>query len=149
MKAREANATDLQGVLALYRELRPNDPLLPIERANSAFAELLARDDVFLIVCEAQGTLVATCMLAIFPNLASGARPIGVVEHVVTLATHRKQGHGKRVLEYALRMAWSKDCCKVMLLSGVQRTDAHKLCESVGFRGDVERGFVVKHTPRP
>ena len=31
-----------------------------------------------------------------------------------------------------------------MLLSGSQRTDAHKLYESVGFVSDVERAFVAK-----
>jgi len=31
-----------------------------------------------------------------------------------------------------------------MLLSGAQRKEAHKLYESVGFDGDVERGFVAK-----
>ncbi len=48
------------------------------------------------------------------------------------------------VLEYALNAAWSKGCYKVLLLSGAQRTQAHRLYESVGFLGDVERGFVAK-----
>jgi hypothetical protein len=31
-----------------------------------------------------------------------------------------------------------------MLLSGMQREDAHVLYESLGFHGDIERGFVIK-----
>jgi hypothetical protein len=31
-----------------------------------------------------------------------------------------------------------------MLLSGAERAAAHRLYESVGFRADVERGFVAK-----
>jgi GNAT superfamily N-acetyltransferase len=143
-EVRSAEAGDLAGVLALYRELRPQDPVLTPEQARKIYAELLARDGVDIIVCEADGTLVATCMLATIPNLASGGRPIGLIEHVITLATHRKQGHGRRVLEHALKTAWSKNCCKVLLLSGAQRAEAHKLYESVGFSGDVERGFVIK-----
>lgn len=57
-------------------------------------------DDVALIVCECDGVLTATCMLAIIPNLASGARPFGVIEHVVTLKHSRRRGHGRLVLEY-------------------------------------------------
>jgi GNAT superfamily N-acetyltransferase len=83
-------------------------------------------------------------MLASVPNLASSARPFAVIEHVVTLAAHRRRGYARLVLEYALAKAWSRGCCKVMLLSGSQRTEAHKLYESVGFLGDVERGFVAK-----
>ena len=143
-QVREAKAGDLEGVLALYRDLRPNDPVLSRDSAQEAFAHLLAREGVHLIVCESDGALVATCLLAVIPNLASGARPFGVIEHVITLAAHRKRGYGRLVLQYALDKAWSKNCCKVMLLSGAQRVDAHKLYESVGFKGDIERGFVVK-----
>ena len=144
MTVREAQSNDLLGVLALYRELRPNDPVLPPAAAKVAFSNLIARDDINLVVCEVGGQLVATCMLAVIPNLASGARPFGVIEHVVTLSTHRKRGFARLVLEHALAAAWSRGCCKVMLLSGAQRTEAHRLYETVGFRGDVERGFVVK-----
>ena len=47
-------------------------------------------------------------------------------------------------LEHALASAWTRGCCKVMLLSGAQRGEAPKLCESVGFVGDIERGFVAR-----
>jgi GNAT superfamily N-acetyltransferase len=63
---------------------------------------------------------------------------------MITLAAHRGHGYGRRVLEYALALAWSAGCCKVVLLSGAQRTDAHRLYESVGFVGKVENGFVIK-----
>jgi hypothetical protein len=33
---------------------------------------------------------------------------------------------------------------EVILLSGAQRIEAHRAYEAVGFRGDVERGFVAK-----
>ena len=83
-------------------------------------------------------------MLAVIPNLANGARPFGVIEHVVTLPEFRRLDLGRVVLQFALDLAWDKDCYKVILLSGAQRTEAHELYESVGFRGDVERGFVAK-----
>ena len=143
-RIRRAASHDLPGVLALYRELRPHDPELAPDAARAAFHGLAARNDVHIVVCELGQTLVATCMLAIIPNLACGAKPFGIIEHVVTLSTHRGRGYGRRVLEHALDLAWSGRCCKVVLLSGTQRTDAHRLYESVGFVGDVERGFVAK-----
>lgn len=142
---RNAASKDLAGLLALYRELRPNDPILRPDIARQALETLLARTDIEIVVCEADEELVATCMLVVIPNLASGARPFAVVEHVVTLSAHRRKGYSRLVLEHALTSAWSRGCYKVMLLSGVQRVDAHKLYESVGFLGDVERGFVVKN----
>jgi GNAT superfamily N-acetyltransferase len=141
---RRAEANDLSGVLTLYRELRPHDPELTADAAQEAFRGLIERADVHVVVCELGPTLVATCMLAIIPNLACGAKPFGIIEHVVTLSAHRGRGYGRRVLEHALELAWSAQCCKVVLLSGVHRTDAHRLYESVGFVGNVESGFVVK-----
>ena len=139
---RLAEPRDLPGILALYRELRPHDPQLP--PAAALLSRILGNADIALVVCECERTLAATCMLAIVPNLASGGRPFGVLEHVVTLSRFRRRGLARAVLEFVLKLAWSRDCYKVMLLSGVQRSEAHTLYESVGFRGDVERGFVAK-----
>jgi GNAT superfamily N-acetyltransferase len=141
---RAARVEDLEGVLTLYRQLRPNDPALSPEVALAAFTDLVVRKDIDIVVCEVDEHLVATCMLATIPNLTHGARPFGVIEHVVTLSSYRRHGFARLVLEHALANAWSRGCCKVVLLSGAQRAEAHKLYESVGFVGDAERGFVAK-----
>ncbi len=141
---RLAEPRDLLGILDLYRELRPNDPELSQAEGDTALARILNDGNLDLVVCERAGSLAATCMLAIVPNLASRARPFGVVEHVVTLSQFRRQGLARLVLQFALDLAWAKNCYKVILLSGAQRTEAHRLYESLGFRSDVERGFVAK-----
>lgn len=141
---RTARLSDVTGILALYRELRPTDPEIAEPAVQAAFEGVLNSENLELIVCEEEMRLVATCMLAVVPSLAMGARPFAVVEHVVTLNEFRRKGFGQMVLEYALSAAWSKGCYKVLLLSGAQRTQAHRLYESVGFLGDVERGFVAK-----
>lgn len=141
---RLAEPGDLVGILALYRELRPNDPELSRAEGNSAITRILSDGNIHLVVCEHAGSLASTCMLAMIQNLASGARPFGVIEHVVTLSEFRRQSLARVVLQFALDLAWSKNCYKVVLLSGAQRSEAHQPYESVGFRGDVERGFVAK-----
>jgi GNAT superfamily N-acetyltransferase len=141
---RAAEVRDLDGILRLYRELRPRDPELAPETALNLIVNLVERDDVHLLVGEVEGVLVATCMLAVIPNLASGGRPFGIIEHVVTSSIHRGRGYARLLLEHALALAWSRHCHKVVLLSGMQRMEAHKLYESVGFVGNVERGFVAK-----
>lgn len=141
---RLARPGDLAGVLALYRELRPADVRLVERDARAAFDRILANSNLNLAVCEHDGILIATCMLAVIDNLASGARPFGVIEHVVTLAAFRRQGFARMLLRYALELAWSQHCYKVILLSGADRAGAHALYESVGFRGDLEHGFVAR-----
>ena len=144
MLTRLAQSGDINGILTLYRELRPGDPELPEPKA--LLRKILSNPDLALVVCECDDTLAATCMLAIVPNLASGGRPFGVLEHVVTLNSFRRRGFARAVLQFALEIAWSRNCYKVILLSGSQRSEAHAVYESVGFRGDVERGFVAKPT---
>ena len=88
--------------------------------AGIALARILNERNVHLVVCEHAGCLASTCIMAAIPNLASEARPFGVIEHVVTLAKFRRQGLARRVLQFALDLAWSKNCYKLPLLSGAQ-----------------------------
>jgi GNAT superfamily N-acetyltransferase len=141
---RFAEFRDLQGLLALYKELRPHDPDLTAGQADARWRELLAQSHIRVVVAESEGRLASTCMIALVTNLASGGRPFGVIEHVVTLPQFRGRGLARTTLQHALDFAWSQSCCKVMLLSGMQREEAHALYESLGFRGDIERGFVIK-----
>ena len=135
---------DLPAVQALYAELRPNDPVLSPDEAQRLWREIVEDPHACVVVAEIAETLGATCMLATIPNLASGGRRIGVIEHVITAAAFRRRGLARLVLQDALDLAWQQGCCKVLLLSGVAREEAHGLYEAVGFRGDVERGFVAK-----
>ena len=112
--------------------------------AQEVFAKLLQQSDISIVVCEFQESLVATCMLATISGLANGVRPFALIEHVVIFAAYRGHGFARMALECALELAWSMDCYKVVLLSGMQRAGAHRLYESVCFNGSVERGFVAK-----
>jgi len=141
---RFAEYGDLSGVQQLYRELRPHDPEFAPADAESAWHHLLAQSHIRVVVAEADGRLASTCMIALVANLASAGRPFAVIEHVVTLPQFRGRGLARATIQFALDFAQSRNCCKVMLLSGVQRPAAHRLYESLGFRGDVERGFVFK-----
>ena len=142
--ARFAEHRDLDGVLHLYRELRPHDPRLTAHKADALWRELLSQPHIRVVVAEAEGYLASTCMIALIANLASDGRPFAVIEHVITLPQYRGRGLARATMQHALDFAWSRNCCKVMLLSGMQRPDAHRLYETLGFRGDIERGFVIK-----
>lgn len=141
---RFAKPHDLDGVLRLYRELRPHDPVLSALDADTAWREVLGQPHVRVVVAEVEQRLAATCMIALIANLASGGRPFALIEHVVTLPQYRGQGLGRATMRHALDFAWSRNCCKAILLSGMQRPEAHRLYASLGFCGDTERGFVIK-----
>jgi len=146
MTARRARTSDLHAVLALYRELRPHDPVLPTPETELLWARVHDSPGSLIVVCEHQGRIGATCMLATVANLASGGRPIGFIEHVITTAPLRGKGLAEACLRFAVDEAWRQGCCKVVLLSGAQRLQAHRLYQRIGFDGDAERGFVIKQS---
>ena len=142
---RLAQEADHGAVRALYRELRPHDPVLGDDASLDSFRAVLRSPSARLVVALRHGEVGATCMLALVPNFASAGMPIGVVEHVITGRRFRRQGLARAALEFALDAAWALNCCKVFLLSGAQRTQAHRLYESVGFAGGRELGFVKRN----
>ncbi len=89
-----------------------------------------------VFVAEAAGRVVASCALAIVPNLSRGLRPYGVIENVVTHAEHRRQGHGRAVLAAAVARAWAAGCHKVSLATRSRREATLGFYERAGF----ERG---------
>ncbi|MEI4551230.1 GNAT family N-acetyltransferase [Pseudoalteromonas spongiae] len=141
---RLANKDDLVGVLKLYNELRPSDPALPDSLAIERWQQIINDVRTHIIVADINGTLAATCELSINLSIAVGARPFGLIEHVVTSRYFRRQGLSQQVLCYAIDLAWQLNCYKVMLLSGAKLNGAHKVYSAVGFDGDRERGFVIK-----
>lgn len=141
---RVATVDDLNGVLKLYKELRPTDPQLAADVAAAKWAELINDPRTVVVVAEVDGELASTCALGINLSIANGARPFAIIEHVITAGRFRRQGLSRQVLEFALSLAWQKDCYKVMLLSGATLTSAHALYQAVGFKADIEKGFVIK-----
>jgi N-acetylglutamate synthase-like GNAT family acetyltransferase len=90
---RPATTSDLPGLLALYQQLNPEDPELPLSLATERFAEMMSHPGmtVFTSVCGEAVTSTAT--LSILPNLTRGGRPYALMENVVIDARFRKRGH--------------------------------------------------------
>ena len=62
--------------------------------------------------------------------LATGA--ILYVDDLVTLASHRSQGYGKKLLDWMLDEAKRLNCKYLELDSGLKRLDAHRFYEKHG-----------------
>lgn len=143
---RPANSDDLPGVLALYRQLNPGDPILDPSSAEAVWTALLSCGLTTVFVVDIGGLLVSSCTLAIVPNLSRGARPYGVIENVVTDADHRRSGLGRAVLHAALDSAWRADCYKVLLATGSQRETTLRFYEKAGFKRGAKTYFEIRRT---
>ncbi len=115
---RRAQYPDLHGLLALYRHLTPDMPVLADDVAQSRWREILAADHVAVFVTEVESALVASATLITAPNLMRGATPHGFLENVVAHADHRRQGYGRDAVKAGLFEAWARGCERVLLVTG-------------------------------
>ena len=134
---------DLEELLELYTHLHPGEPS-PIINAQlkDLWGEMLADQNMHILVEKAEDKLVATCVLVIIQNLTHGARPYGLIENVVTRAEMRRRGYGRGVVEEALAIAWQNNCYKVMLMTGSNRGTL-QFYGRCGFVQGVKTGLVA------
>ena len=142
---RNARQNELKALLNLYQHLHTNDAPLPEgSTLQQVWSEILSDPKVHCLIADLDGEVVASCVLVIAPNLTRGARPYGLIENVVTHASHRRKGIATQLLHHALQVAWSQNCYKVMLLTGSKREEIHQFYERAGFtKGDKTR-FVAR-----
>ena len=135
----------LPQLLALYAHLHSSDDALPAnDVVEATWQELMANPRYRYFGGYLGDELVSSCALTVIPNLTRGCKPYGLIENVVTHASHRAMGYGKAVLKHALSHAWSVGCYKVMLLTGRKSNSVFSFYESAGFDGREKRAFIAK-----
>jgi GNAT superfamily N-acetyltransferase len=141
---REIREDELPQLLELYKHLHQDDDPLPGDlELTSIWKGICANPMLHYIVADSGGSIVSSCALVIIPNVTRGARPYGLIEHVVTHADYRCRGLGTAVLKHALGLAWESNCYKVMLLTGSKRPETLRFYEKAGFIQGVKTGFIA------
>ena len=130
---RALGPADLDGLLALYAQLNPSDPILPPDIAKARFEAMLAHPGLTLFGALVGNRLVAACVLHVLPNLTRGAMSYALIENVVTDAAERRRGYGQRVVRAAAAAALAEGCYKVMLMTGRADPGVISFYESCGF----------------
>lgn len=142
---RELQHDDLPELLQLYRQLNPDDAPLPAaEVVDAVWQSIQGNPDLLCLGAFVGASLVSTCTLSIIPNLTRSCRPYGLIENVVTDSAHRRAGHGRDVLTHALDLAWSRECYKVMLLTGSKDEGKVRFYESAGFDRQAKQAFLAR-----
>lgn len=142
-EARLIRSEELEQLIALYRELHPEDPVIDDGRLRRRWDEICGDGNLFYIVVAADGEIVASCTLAVVKNLTRGLRPYAVIENVITRKDMRRRGYGTMALHEAIAMARERGCYKVMLLSGAKDEATLKFYEDAGFARGVKTGFIL------
>jgi GNAT superfamily N-acetyltransferase len=116
-----------EGYLVM-RELRPH-------LTEAAFFDAVAamRPEGYRLFAlrDDDSALVSMAGIAVRTNLYEG-RHVYVYD-LVTRSDARSQGHGRRLLAFVEEFAREQGCAIVSLTSGVQRVDAHRFYEAMGY----------------
>jgi GNAT superfamily N-acetyltransferase len=142
---RRASQSDLAALLSLYEELAGSKlTATPGDRSTSEplLAEILADPRRELTVALLDGRLVGTADLLIVPNLTHRTRPWAIVENVIVAAAAQRMGVGRALLGHLIEAAQTAGCCKLQLISGKHRAEAHEFYRSMGLVA-VAEGFKV------
>ncbi|WP_339759313.1 GNAT family N-acetyltransferase [uncultured Hoeflea sp.] len=140
---REAETGDLPALLALYRDLQPDDPDIDAGAAGERFQEILTHPGMSVLLAVSEGVAVATITLIIIPNLTRRGAPYALIENVVTKPAHRQRGYAGALLHHGFAKAWEMGCYKVMLLSGSKDPATLDFYRHCGFVQD-KTGFQIR-----
>ena len=142
---RQIRQNELRELLDLYKHMHARDDSIPDEQSLLNTWDMIMMDPkIRYFVYETQKKLISCCHLVIVPNLTRGLRSYGLIENVVTHAEYRRKGFGAEVVRYAIKYAWSKNCYKVMLLSGRKSEAVFQFYESIGFDRFGKQAFIIE-----
>lgn len=138
---RAATSTDVPTLIDLYGDLHdgetPDVDLFAVELQT-----IQKQESRRIYVYEVDGEIVGTVDFFLMRNLTRGLQHWAGVENFVVDASHRRQGHGRIILEAVIATARNLGAYKVQLISSDRRVDAHNLYTTVGFNAPVS-GFRI------
>lgn len=94
---RSVAMADLPTLLALYRHLNTEDPILELGLAESRLAEILVHPGMTILAAFDGDKAVSSVTLVVIPNLTRGGAPYALIENVVTHADYRRRGHPRGI----------------------------------------------------
>lgn len=144
MEFRRLTSADLRSLLELYKQLDADDHECSTEQYEKVWKEINANADIQYFGAIDNGKILSTCYVVYIPNLTRGGRGICFIENVVTDKDYRRLGLASRVMDMAIEFAKDRHCYKVILQSGIARTEAHQLYENKGFNGESKKAFDLR-----
>lgn len=141
---REIDENDFQGLSELYTHLHNNKPIENNDKNIALFKEVLSDKNHHIIVAEADGKIVSSCVCVIVPNLTHNQQPYALIENVVTDKAYRKRGFVSECLLYAKELAVENNCYKMMLLTGSKKRSTHRFYQKNGYNRFEKTGYIQR-----
>jgi ribosomal protein S18 acetylase RimI-like enzyme len=134
IQIRKATTEDISAILHLYKSagIESGNPFTE-EEARAHFAIFEQYPNYHLFVAILDSNIVGTFALLVMDNLAKRGRRSGVVEDVAVSPDWQGRGIGRAMMEHARKECIQADCYKFSLSSNLQREEAHRFYDALGF----------------
>ena len=139
---REITDIDLDGLMELYMQLHDNPMPDKSPEIMELWQRILADKDHHIIVAEADGKIVSSCVCVIIPNLTHNQQPYAFIENVITDEEYRGRGLATQCLNYAKKIAESENCYKMMLLTGSKKESTLNFYRHAGYNSEDKTAFI-------
>ncbi len=139
---REIKASELNELLELYLHLHEDTIPEMNENLETTWETIINDENHHIIVKEADGKIVSSCVCVIIPNLTRGIRPYAFIENVVTHSDFRGKGYAGECLMHAKKIAQDNNCYKMMLLTGSKSESTLRFYEKAGFNSSDKTAFI-------
>jgi GNAT superfamily N-acetyltransferase len=106
----------------------------PTDREWCAFRAILPDPDNQLHVAELEGRVVGTFQLTFMTLLGRGGCQVAQLENVFVRSGTRSRGVGAAMVTWAIEEARRRGALRVQLTSNLERLQAHRFYERLGFR---------------
>ena len=145
MQIRNLTENDLTELMELYKHYTKKDSIPPLteNRISKIWKQINDNPLISYFVGTVNGRLISSCILSVTPSFIRGGDAFGIIEHVVVHTDYRRKGFGKAIVKHSLNYAWKSGCTEVMLLSGSNNENAHKMYAQIGFDESRKKGFVI------
>lgn len=139
---REIAENELNELLKLYLYLHEETVPEMTAHLKSTWDAVLQDENHHIIVKEADGRIVSSCVCVIIPNLTRNIRPYALIENVVTHVDYRGKGYATECLNYAKEIAQKADCYKMMLLTGSRQETTLTFYRNAGYNNTDKTAFI-------
>ena len=131
---RDASEEDIPPILKLLYELGRPEPVdeKEIKIFKNKIQDYFIDPLKLIIVAEKDSKILGLVSIILLQRLNHGKFEMYIPELVVT-KEYRYYGIGKRLIKYCIELAKKKNCYRIRLESGNQRTESHQFYKSLGF----------------
>lgn len=139
---REIYSSELNKLLELYLHLHEKEIPDTTEHLSKTWDTITKDKNHHIIVNEADGKIVSSCVCVIIPNLTRNIRPYAFIENVVTHKDYRGRGYATQCLNYAKEIAIKDNCYKMMLLTGSKNDNTLSFYANAGYNCSDKTAFI-------